>query len=257
MFRLRLNSDYRDLLSENSLTSFAEFMAIDGGKVFEQDDQRDVRRLQLDEQLFFLKRVTREKTSSALESYLGGKLAHSKPYKEMQHFSFLRKRGFDVAEVVAVGEKLRFGIPQQGFIMTRQVPGSDLSAFYLTAGNDDRIDIMRRFGALVGRLHDHGFFGSIRLKDIICEGKPGESMQMTLIDREVRNPWPHAASKEKVLDRLLVNTRRQTQQCEVFSPGEWAAFSEHYCRNLSQPVRLEETDVTREILRISQKTSCA
>ncbi len=253
MLRLQLNSDYESLLSENRLASFAEFMTIDTGTFFEQEEQRDVRRLQLGQQFFFLKRVTREKLSSALESYLGGKLAHSKPYKEMQHFSFLREHGFDTAEVVAVGEKLHFGIPIEGFIMTREVPGRDLSTVYQAAGVEDRIDIIRRFGALVGRLHDHGFFGSIRLKDIICDGEPYDRMQMTLIDREVRNPRPRSASKAATLDRLLLNTRRQTQQGEVFSAEEWATFSRNYCRSLSPPVQLEHSVVTSEILRISQK----
>ncbi len=72
-------------------------MAIDGGTVYEQNDQRDVRRLEIKQQHFFLKRVTSEKISSALESYLGGKLAHSKPFKEMLHFKFLRAKGFAVA----------------------------------------------------------------------------------------------------------------------------------------------------------------
>jgi len=257
MIRLQLNPDYENLLVENRLTTFAALMAIDTGTIFEQNAQRDVRRLELNQQFFFLKRVTSEKISSALESYLGGKLAHSKPFKEMLHFKFLRSKGFDVAEVVAVGEKLRFGVPVEGFIMTREVPGRDLSEVYRDAGIDDRLNIMQGFGSLVGKLHNHGFFGSIRLKDIICSGKPGESMRMTLIDREVRNPYPRSPSKTIILDRLLLNARRQTQQGEVFSQEEWKVFTKHYCRSLSQPVRLEDSVVTTEILRISRKASRA
>lgn len=257
MIRLQLNPDYENLLDENRLATFPALMAIDTGTIFEQNEQRNVRRLELNQQFFFLKRVTSEKISSAVESYLGGKLAHSKPFKEMLHFRFLRSKGFDVAEVVAVGEKLRFGVPIQGFIMTRAIPGQDLSEVYQAAEIDDRLDIMRSFGSLVGRLHNNGFFGSIRLKDIICSGQPGESMRMTLIDREVRNPWPRTPSKTIILDRLLLNARRQTQRGEIFSQEEWKVFTRYYCRNLSQPVRLEDSVVATEILRISQKASRA
>lgn len=255
MNRLRLNPEYSSLLVENHLATFPALMAIDGGTVYEQNDQRDVRRLEIKQQHFFLKRVTSEKISSALESYLGGKLAHSKPFKEMLHFKFLRAKGFAVAEVVAVGEKLRLGVPVEGFIMTREVPGRDLSEVYRTAGNGDRLHIMASFGALVGRLHNHGFFGSIRLKDIICSGGPGESMRMTLIDREVRNPYPRTPSKTIILARLLLNARRQTQQGEVFSPEEWKVFTRYYCRNLSGPVRVKRKLIKRGIDQILHKAA--
>lgn len=255
MIRLRLNPEYRNLLVENHLATFPAIMAIDSGTLFEQNDQRDVRRLELNQQHFFLKRVTTEKISSALESYLGGKMAHSKPFKEMLHFKFLRAKGFDVAEVVAVGEKLRFGVPVEGFIITREVPGRDLSGVYRTAGIDDRLDIMASFGSLVGKLHNQGFFGSTRLKDIICSGEPGESMRMTLIDREVRNPYPRATNKTIIQDRLLLNAQRQTHQGEVFSLREWKVFTRFYCRNLSGPVRVKRKLVNRKIDQILHKAA--
>lgn len=255
MIRLQINNSYQDLLAANQLGSYSSLMHTEAGTVIEQNEQRDVRRLILGEQCFYLKRVNCEKITSAFESYLAGKAAHSKPFKEMLHYGFLRDRGFDVAEVVAVGEQLKLGIPNAGFIMTKEVPGQDLSRVFQVADQETRLSIMRRFGALVGNLHNYGFFGSIRLKDIICSGEPAEAMTMTLIDREVRNPYPRRTTKQKVLKRLLINVRRQTSQGEVFSPKEWKIFTKYYCRNLSQTVRIDKKSTRDEIGQILLKAT--
>jgi len=69
-----------------------------------------------------------------------------------------------------------------------------------------------QFGALLGRLHDHGFYGSTRLKDIIYAGSPDANPRLTLIDRETRNPYPKRATEKRVIERPLFNIRRQAQQ---------------------------------------------
>ena len=91
----------------------------------------------------------------------------------MLQFKYLAENGFDVAEVVACGEQLCFGIPQRGFIITAEVSGEDLAGV-LPGGStqEDRILILGQFGALLGRLHARGFYGSTRLKDIIYSGCP-------------------------------------------------------------------------------------
>lgn len=207
-------------------------MQASSGMIIEEDCLRDVRRLDLDGQKLYLKRCHTEKLSSALESYCRGKLAHSKPYKEMLQFRYLTHRHFAVAEVVAAGEELNYGIPLKGFIMTREVPGQDLARVYHAADKDTRRCIMSDFGSLLGRLHNCGFYGSTRLKDTFIDGDPCKSPTLTLIDREARSPYPRPVREKRALTRLLLNVRRQAQQGEIFSTSEWESFAENYCRSL-------------------------
>ncbi len=248
MIRLQINPAFADLLQSSNLSSYAQIMQTSLGTVVEENNLRDVLRLNLDGIKFYLKRTRAENFSSAVESYCRGRLAHSRPFKEMMQFRWLQKLDFNVAEVVAVGEELHFAVPVKGFIITREVPGQDLAQVYRAAKITDRSNIMSHFGSLLGRLHSHGFFGSTRLKDIISSGDPGGSLKLTLIDRETRNPYPKHATREKVIARLLFNIRRQAQQGEVFTISEWESFTDSYCRSLTDKLGIDARDLIRAIL---------
>lgn len=222
------------------------------GEIIEENDKRDTRRLRLGDQVLYLKRIRTEKTSSALESYARGRLAHSKPFKEMLHFRHLAEHGFEVAEVVAVGEELSLGIPRSGFIITAEVSGQDLSGVYRVAGTQERRRILGWFGTLLGRLHDHGFFGSTRLKDIFFRHESGQEPRLVLIDREVRNPYPKRVTEDRILSRLLINIRRQIQQGEDFDESEWREFAETYCASLSGDVHIEAEPLLAKIRDLRQ-----
>jgi len=239
MIRLHINPTFQALLQANNLSSYSQIMQTSSGTIIEDDCSRDVRCLDLDGQKLYLKRCRREKLSSALESYSLGKLAHSKPYKEMLQFRYLAQRHFAVAEVVAAGEELNYGMPLKGFIMTREVPGQDLALVYRAADKDTRHCIMSDFGSLLGRLHNFGFYGSTRLKDIFIDGDPCKSPTLTLIDRETRSPYPRPVSQNKVLNRLLLNVYRQAKQGEIFSSSEWESFAENYCRALGEHLSID------------------
>ena len=259
MIRLQINPAFADLLQSSNLSSYAQIMQTSLGTVVEENNLRDVRRLNLDGIKFYLKRTRAEKLSSAVESYCRGRLAHSRPFKEMMQFRWLQKLDFNVAEVVAVGEELHFAVPVKGFIITREVPGRDLAEVYRAAGKPDRNHIMSHFGSLLGLLHLHGFFGSTRLKDIISSGDPGDSLKLTLIDRETRNPYPKHATRETVIARLLFNIRRQAQQGEVFSTSEWSAFAASYCRSLADHLSLDANTLLNKFvakLGQSKKNTC-
>ncbi len=234
MIRLHINPTFQPLLEANNLNSYSQIMQTSSGTIIEEDCSRDVRRLDLDGQILYLKRSRREKLSSALESYCRGKLAHSKPYKEMLQFRYLSHLDFTVAEVVAAGEELNYGTPLKGFIITREVIGQDLALVCRAADKDTRRCIMSDFGSLLGRLHNCGFYGSTRLKDIFIDGDPCKSPTLTLIDRETRSPYPKPVREKRVLTRLLLNIRRQAQQGEIFTASEWESFAENYCRSLNE-----------------------
>ena len=179
---------------------------------------------------------------------LPGKIGAQQAIQENDAVPPVAELEFDVAEVVAAGEELRFGIPVKGFIITREVPGQDLAQVYCTAEKDERNNIMSQFGALLGRLHSHGFFGSTCLKDIISSGSPDGALELTLIDRETRNPYRKHTTREKVIARLLFNIRRQAQQGEIFTVSEWESFTEGYCRSLTGDLNIDADTLLHKIL---------
>ena len=248
MIRLQIKPAFAELLQSHRLGSYAAIMHTDAGETIEDNDERDVRRLQLDGQTLYLKRTRQEKITSAFESYARGRLAHSKPFKEMLQYQYLADREFVVAEVVACGEALSFGIPRRGFIITAEAGGVDMAQVYRAADSADRVLLLGQFGALLGRLHDHGFFGSTRLKDVIYATQPRGQPILTLIDRETRNPYPKRATTQRVAERLLFNIRRQSQQGEIFSEREWQAFCQSYCAALSADIDLEAATLLRLIV---------
>ena len=253
MLRLQINSKFVELLQRHDLDTYSRIRQTTAGEVVEDNESRDVRRLELDNQVLYLKRTKSEKTISAIESYARLRLAHSKPFKEMLHYKQLAMHGFDVAEVIAVGEELNYAIPQNGFIMTAAVAGEDLAQVYQKSDKADQCLIVGQFGTLLGRLHNEGFFGSTRLKDIIYSGIPSANPKLTLIDRETRNPYPKTPSKNGIVERLLVNIRRQGQAGERFNEEQWQAFSEHYCNALSTGYDIQADQLLQQILAIANR----
>jgi len=55
---------------------------------------------------------------------------------------------------------------------------------------------------------------------VSLETNPGNSLKLTLIDREIQNPYPKHVTRKKIIARLLFNIRRQAQQGEVFTTSE-------------------------------------
>ena len=253
MIRLRINPAFSGLLQLYRLDSYPDVMQIDAGELIEENESRDVRRLQLDDQVVYLKRTRSEKITSAFESYGRGRLAHSKPFKEMLHFKQLARLEFDVAEVVAVGEELRLGIPRRGFIITAEVDGEDLAQVYQKVDDADQCRILEQFGTLLGRLHDCGFFGSTRLKDIIYSGTPRSNPKLTLIDRETRNPYPRTSRRKDIIERLLLNVRRQIQAGERFGEQQWSEFCENYCSSLSAKHNITSAQLLPQIIALASR----
>jgi len=248
MIRLQINPAFAELLRSSNLHSYSQIMHTSRGDIVEENSLRDVRRLDLDGITFYLKRTRSEKLASALESYCRFRLPHSRPFKEMMQFKLLEQLDFDVAEVVAAGEELRFAVPVRGFIITREIPGQDLARVYRMADKTGRNNILSQFGCLMGRLHSSGFFGSTRLKDIISAGSPQASMKLILIDRETRNPYPKRATSEKLIARLLLNIHRQARQGEVFTISEWESFADSYCRSLTENLSIDAKQLSTAIL---------
>jgi len=257
MIRLHINPDYRRLLEQHKLIEYPQFMSCSAGELLDEDRQRDIQKLQLGDKTFFLKRTRVEKSSSALESYIFGKLAHSKPYKEMLQISYLREHGFNTAEVVAAGEEVRFGFPKRGFIITLQVAGRELPDVYRESSTSDRARIMRQMGVLLAQLHRRGFFLSVRLKDVFTTETSDLGTILTLIDREARNPAPKRFSPDRAKESLFTSLRRQARAGDTIPAIELRPFINSYCQEISDTWPVRPLALSREMRKTAVKLAKA
>lgn len=113
---------------------------------------------------------------------------------------------------------MRLGVPQDGFIMTREVEGENLEDLFLAADAKGRAAIMDRLGTLVAGLHRDGFYATVRIRDIICSPREDGESELVLIDRETRNPAPRRYSRRRAKNSLLTQpaaepTRRRKDTC--------------------------------------------
>jgi Lipopolysaccharide kinase (Kdo/WaaP) family len=254
MIRLYLNPAFKDLLEHSQLSEYAQFMATTAGDLIDKDSRRDVRKIQLGENTCFLKRTWVEKAGSALENYLTGSLAHSKPYKEMLQIQQLQYCGFAVAQVIAAGERLRFGIPVEGFILTAQAPGQSLPECYDESTPMQKMQILKQLGTLVGQLHRRGFFLSVRLKDVFSkENTRGGKPTLTLIDREARNPMPKKFSPGRAKEGLYVSWRRQVRAGDAIPPAGLRAFLQAYCKELRDVWPITARALMGELKKMAEK----
>lgn len=256
MKRLHISENYRPLLEAQQLIHYDQFMATSAGEMIEEDHRRDVQKLCLQGENYYLKRTYSEKSYSALESYLSGRMAHSKPYNEKLQFDYLQQCGFSTAEVVAAGEELRWGLPLNGFIITREVGGEELSHTYRKADTLGRTAILGQLGQLTARLHRQGFFTSVRMKDVFCTGEDKNTMRLTLIDREVRHPGAKRFSPTKASKSLVKSLARQIRAGDKPTATETQEFVNQYCQKISdiwniQPNRLYKVIMAAEY-RLSQ-----
>lgn len=106
----------------------------------------------------------------------------------------LGAQGFPVMRVVAAGETRLLGFwPVRAFMLAELVPGTDASQIYVHGTQAERARLMSELGILMGRLHDKGYFFTLRLHDVFCEFAAHGSdpvvagdARLTLIDLDFR-----------------------------------------------------------------------
>lgn len=212
MIRLFIDQNFQQTTNQDSPHTYDQFMNTTAGELIDKDSRRDIQRIILNDKAFYLKRIFTEKITSSIESLCLGKLPHSKPYKELLHIQALQTAGFATMEVVAAGELTRLGIAREGFILSKEIKGTDLSILFKQSNLNDRLILISQFAQLNARLHVKGFFSPVRLKDVFYVPSNQQQSRMVLIDREARNPTPKPFSPQRthrVIDSIKTSIRRQ------------------------------------------------
>jgi tRNA A-37 threonylcarbamoyl transferase component Bud32 len=87
-----------------------------------------------------------------------GRQPRSRSRREWRNLTALHDRGIAAAEPVAVGERRRWGVVRQAFILVREPMGTVSVAEYLQGGPaaGERRELARELGGVIRRMHDGG-----------------------------------------------------------------------------------------------------
>jgi lipopolysaccharide kinase (Kdo/WaaP) family protein len=229
--KLHMQEDKIDWLQKFGLVDFDTFMSGDIGELVERVHLREVRRICCAQgHVAYLKRRFGSSLRASLETYLSGTAAHSAPYNEFLHVQALQAKNLPVMQVIAAGESRRFGLPDQGFIVSLGVSGEPLNVYYNRAAEarDEKIQeqSLATYGEMLGQLHRHGFYSPLRMKDIFV---PDENLgQATMIDRETRHPYPRKQKKWLADKALNTSFKRNARTSEYFGEEQVKAVLKAY-----------------------------
>jgi tRNA A-37 threonylcarbamoyl transferase component Bud32 len=135
-------------------------------------------------QVYYCKRGGREALRLALRPLVFGRRPLSGPLRELAMLQKLRAAGFRTMEPLAWGERRRWGLPVQGFLLVRAAGGEEVADLLEQWPPGPRDALWREIGVLLARLHLAGFFQPVRMKDLLRDASG-----LILIDRETSKPW--------------------------------------------------------------------
>ncbi|MCG8406868.1 MAG: hypothetical protein MI923_16850 [Phycisphaerales bacterium] len=160
---------YADALGASGLTDFDAFMSVRGGPPVSRHKHRETIPLDLtvngETISLFLKRDFKVAPKHAFWPLFRKRPVYSQPAHEWRMCRELARAGLPAMTAVAYGERRRFGMPAQAFVLVEAVPMRFTLENWLVPGipKPDLISpslIKRLFyevGFLVGRLHQAGF----------------------------------------------------------------------------------------------------
>lgn len=155
---------------------FRQLLAVPGETVSGSAGKTQVRHLDIDGVDLFFKVSFADPASAVLRRNLRARSWCATPELEARNLLHLSSLGFDVIPVLAAGSGYRMGFPQAGFMLTEGLAGESLE---LRLQQTDSPALWEAYGALVGRLHGHGYCEPLRAKDVLLvDGR------MVLMDRE-------------------------------------------------------------------------
>lgn len=209
---LKINESYRWWLTQTGLISFEQLMFGDVGCLIAKSRNYEIRRIEAGGRAAYLKRRFNTSIRKSIERYLQGKYAHTVCFDEYIHICELQKLQLPVMNPIASGERRTSGFPQCGFFLTEEVKGVNLSKALEQAGTEnEKTKLLQSYGQMLARLHYHGFYAVLRLKDVIVTEK--NPISLVIIDREAWHCYPRRRSKIKAkrsLNKSFSRTKIET-----------------------------------------------
>jgi tRNA A-37 threonylcarbamoyl transferase component Bud32 len=252
MQRLFINTDYRTFLADAGLEQFEHFVSMaEGGELVAQDKGRTTHRVQLGGQVFFLKSVHKPIVAPTVEALLTLKAPHHYCWREKLQVDALQAAGIAVMDVAAAGESTSRGILDFSFLLAPEVQGDFLDAIFSRSDRNDQLNLLGQLGEFVGRLHSHGFFAPVRMKDIIvsAEGK------FVMIDRETRKPGARRFSRHHALQGLGRTLARQSRDGIQWGDEELKAHLAPYLEATGERLGLELDELQSQVIESTRKAT--
>ena len=225
--------------------AFESWMRCAEGESVSRGRSGDVVRLNIGGEAFFLKRRHGESPMAMIGMLLHGHRPLGGAMREVRMLEQLSSCGFDVMQAAAYGERRRWGLPYESFLLARAVTGESAAGIYQNVGPMARRDLMQRIGMLTGQLHAAGFFDHLRPKDLIVE----PDGTLTLIDRECRHPWPKRFSRRHALRAIARTVRRTLRDGLRFGPATARAFLNGYRDGVGPKWRPSPEDLRKRMFR--------
>lgn len=144
----------------------------------------------------------------------------------------LMQTGFSAAPVPAIGAK-----GWRRFMVTAEAAGEPIRTFRRKLSQPDKIELMRRYGEMIGRLHRCGFsHGDLRWGNILVQPVDG-GFGFLLIDNE-RTQFHRRGIPQRLCIKNLVHTR-YSGVSEGMDEEEWQVFFNAYCNHFPRAERIK------------------
>lgn len=180
--------------------------------------------------------------------------------REMKLLQQLDQANLPAARPLGWGEMRLLGIPLRGFIITQAIPGKDLKQTLEQSDHTRHRKLWKKAGHLLGSLHRHGFYQTVRTKDVIVASDvpPNESRwqagALVLIDREARYPYPKRFSPPRCIQGLARCLAKHLRSGQAFGADDRRCFLRAYLRALPPerrlPLRQLVSEVEKALIRI-------
>jgi len=198
---LEIEPAFAMALRDAGLSDFDAFMNVAGGPPTSKHKHRETLPVEInvdgEQKTFFLKRVFKVPLKHTLWPKLRGKQGRSQPALEWQRCRDLTRAGLPVMRAVACGERCRFGLPSQAFLLVQAVPMPNTLENWLVPGfprpapisKPSRDRLLLEVGLLIGKIAEAGMsWPDISAKHIYAapNGKPDQAdkWEFALIDVE-------------------------------------------------------------------------
>lgn len=211
------------------------------GDVVSDGKRVKVVRFHLDGRVYYRKESRGERFGRLLDRVARGGGGCSMPEQEARNLEQLAYDGFLVVPVIAAGSFFCAGMPLQGVMVTAVVDAPLLESVLGL-----QVELWRKYGGLVGSLHDHGYYDDCRAKDVLLDGD-----KLVLLDREKHRSGGGWNCRKAVKSLLRTTYRNQrsgvkadSQSLEAFWQGyaEGADVKKEQLQLLRQQVMLPGLD---------------
>ena len=210
-------------LRDAGLSDFDAFMQVAGGPPTSKHKRRETLPLEIEvdgeRKTFFLKRVFKVPLKHTLWPRLLGGEGRSQPALEWQRCRDLTRAGIPVMRAVAYGERCRFGLVNQAFLLVQAVPMPDTLENWLVPGfprpepmsKNLRDRLLIELGLLIKKIGDAGMaWPDISAKHIFAAPKSkrdqADRWKFALIDVE---RMERVAPKEKAATNCSSSSQQQ------------------------------------------------